>query len=174
MLVQMILLRLLTPNLARRQVRERDDWPSASIVVPARNEEAKIERAVTSFCVQDYPNLEVIVVNDDSTDATPEILEHLAVHQPNLTVMSGAKPPDGWLGKVWALEQGRRKASEDWLLFVDADVEYHSKLVRRAIALVLDEDRQMLVLAPKFRNTGPLLASVLCHLFLVGGGLIPA
>ncbi|MCP4901462.1 MAG: glycosyltransferase [bacterium] len=174
MLIQMTLFRLSTPNLARRPVRERNSWPSVSIVVPARNEEAEIERAVTSFCTQDYPNIEVVVVNDGSTDSTPVILERLIAQHSNLTVVTGVEPPEGWLGKVWALEQGRRQARGDWMLFVDADVEYHSELVRRAISLLLDEERQMLVLAPKFRDTGPLLASVLGHLFLVGGGLIPA
>ena len=72
--VQAIVNRLLLTDLSRRPVASRDDWPFVSVVVPARNEEKCIREAVSSFCRQDYPAFEVVVVDDRSTDATPAIL----------------------------------------------------------------------------------------------------
>jgi len=174
MLVQIVLVRVLSPNLARRTVRHRGSWPLVSIVVPARDEEGGIETAVRSFCTQDYPSIEVIVVDDVSSDSTPEILARLATRHDNLEVVSGTEPPAGWLGKVWALEQGRRRATGEWLLFVDADVVYHRELVSRSIDLVLEKDYEMLVLGANLDTSGALLAAVLCNIYLVGMGLFPA
>ena len=106
--------------------------PPISIVVPARNEARSIERAVTAFLAQDYGNFEIIVVNDRSTDATAEILR--SFNDPRLIVIDGSDTPQGWLGKPWALEQGRLRARGDLLLFVDADLIYGPEALRAAVA----------------------------------------
>lgn len=96
------------------------DAPSLSVIVPARNEEATIERCVRSLLAQTI-DVEVIVVDDRSEDATPDILAALAAEAPRLRVIRGAELPDGWVGKPWALAQGVRAARGAWLLFTDAD-----------------------------------------------------
>jgi chlorobactene glucosyltransferase len=98
--------------------------PSLSIVVPARDEERSIERCVRSLLAQRWLDLEVIVVDDRSTDATPQILERLAREDERLRVVHGTDLPDGWIGKPWALAQGVRLARGEWLLFTDADSQH--------------------------------------------------
>jgi chlorobactene glucosyltransferase len=101
--------------------RRPGELPSLSIVVPARNEERSIERCVRSLLAQRWLDLDVIVVDDRSSDATPQILERLAREDPRLRVVRGEELPAGWIGKPWALEQGTRLARGEWLLFTDAD-----------------------------------------------------
>jgi len=101
--------------------RQPGGLPSLTIVVPARDEERSIERCVRSLLAQRWLELEVIVVDDRSTDATPQILERLAREDPRLHVVRGEELPDGWIGKPWALAQGARLARGEWLLFTDAD-----------------------------------------------------
>ena len=82
--------------------------PRVSIVVPARNEERDIGAAVGSLLAQDYPDFEVIVVNDRSTDRTGEILAAMEDPGRRLRVVAGSEPPAGWLGKPHALSLGAR------------------------------------------------------------------
>lgn len=142
--------------------------PLVSIVVPARNEARGIREAVSSFCEQDYPRLEVIVVDDCSTDATPGILKELRATHSRLKVLKGKNPPQGWLGKPNALETGRKAAKGDWLLFADADVVYAPDLVSRSLAYVLKEKAAMLCLWPNiiFGGLGEaLVLSKIPHFF---------
>jgi chlorobactene glucosyltransferase len=101
------------------------DLPSLSIVVPARNEERQIEACVRALLLQDHPDFEVIVVDDQSSDETPAILERLARESAHLKVVRGEPLPEGWVGKPWALVQGASAARGTWLLFTDADT-FHS------------------------------------------------
>ncbi|MGE5413295.1 MAG: glycosyltransferase [Syntrophomonadaceae bacterium] len=128
--------------------------PSVSTVVPARNEERGIEAAVRSHLSQDYPDLEVIVVDDRSTDATGAILARLAAEDPRLRVVSGVDPPDGWLGKPHALYQGARAARGELLLFADADVRYAPDAVRQAVALLEAGRLDLLSLFPRLEMRG--------------------
>jgi chlorobactene glucosyltransferase len=98
--------------------------PLVSIVVPARDEERNIRACVTSLLAQDYPRCEVIVVDDGSRDATPDILEHLRTTDPRGDRMRVARLDDlpaGWAGKPHALHEGARRATGTWVLFTDAD-----------------------------------------------------
>src|SRR5262245_20833840 len=99
--------------------------PLISAIVPTRDEATNIERCIRSLLAQTYPNLEIIVVDDGSTDATPAILARLAAENNRLHVVAGSPLPHGWLGKPHALVQGVQQAHGAWLLFVDADVELH-------------------------------------------------
>jgi chlorobactene glucosyltransferase len=101
-------------------LRETPPLPTLSAVVPARDEERSIERCVRSLLAQTI-DVEVIVVDDRSRDATPGILERLRAEFPQLRVVHGEPLPDGWVGKPWALAQGARVARGAWLLFTDAD-----------------------------------------------------
>ena len=148
-------------------------WPFVSIVVPARDEEKGIRAGVTSFCSLDYPSFEVIVVDDGSTDDTPKILAELKEQFSNLRVVQGKEPPDGWLGKPNALEAGRKEATGEWLLFVDADVIYGPDLLRRAMALGLQREAGMVFLGPHFDSEEVIEANVLSHLYFIAAAAGP-
>ena len=95
--------------------------PLISVCVPARNEERNIRACIESILAQDYPNFEVIVLDDRSTDKTPEILQRLAPQDKRLKIIHGADLSTGWAGKPHALFQASSAARGDWLCFVDAD-----------------------------------------------------
>ncbi len=139
----------LVPRLAPRLLHR---WPLVSIIVPARDEERSIELAVRGFLSQTYPQLEVIVVNDRSVDATSAILA--SIDDPRLVVVSGEEPADGWLGKPWALHQGSLRAKGELLLFVDADVIYRPDAVVSAVARFEDNDLALLALMPNLEVRG--------------------
>jgi chlorobactene glucosyltransferase len=95
--------------------------PLISVCIPARNEERNIRACVEAVLAQDYPNLEVIVLDDRSTDATPTILTDIASRDARLHSISGSDLPKGWAGKPHALFQASASARGEWLCFVDAD-----------------------------------------------------
>jgi chlorobactene glucosyltransferase len=121
------------------QTREpRADLPSLSIVVPARNEERQIERCVRSLLASRHPDLEVIAVDDESSDATRAILGRIAADAPRLIVVDGAPLPPGWVGKSWALTQGAGVARGEWLLFTDADTVHEPPAASSAQQAAID------------------------------------
>jgi len=97
------------------------DGPLVSVLVPARNEENNIERCVNSLLNQVYKNYEILVLNDNSTDRTAEILSRLAAEEPRIRVFNGKPLPDDWYGKPYALQQLSEQAKGEILLFTDAD-----------------------------------------------------
>src|SRR5918997_1721193 len=97
-------------------------WPSLAILFAARNEEEAVGPATRSFLAQDYPGLEVIAVDDRSTDATGAILDAIAAGEDRLRVVHVRELPAGWLGKTNALQMASEATSATWLLFSDADV----------------------------------------------------
>jgi glycosyltransferase involved in cell wall biosynthesis len=164
----------LTRDLSRAELQPINNPPFVSIVVPARNEERSIGKAVSSFCTQDYPHFEVLVVDDRSTDATRNILAELQNRFSNLKVIDGQDPPEGWLGKPHALEIGRKEAKGQWLLFVDADVVYAPDLLRRAIDYVLREEADMLFLAPNFTTKSVMEAVLMSNIYFIAAAAFPA
>lgn len=142
-----------TPRLSRTAL-SGGPFPKVSIVVPARNEERAVAAGVGSQLAQDYPEFEVIVVNDRSTDGTGAILETLARGNPRLRVVAGSEPPPGWLGKPHALWLGARAASGEILLFADADVRYDPRCLREAVSLLLEREADFLGLLPRLEAEG--------------------
>jgi len=124
-------------------------WPRLSVVIPACNEADTLESAVATLLQQDYPDLEIILVDDRSTDGTHEIIDRLAHQDPRIRAVHVETLPRGWLGKVHALHRGVGQASGDWLLFTDADVHFASGTLRRAVALVLHQRVDHLALIPQ-------------------------
>jgi hypothetical protein len=109
--------------------------PPVSVLIPARNEAAEIEAAVRAACAQTAPRVEVVVLDDGSTDDTPGILARLARELPRLRVVVGEALPPGWAGKAWACWQlASRHARHEWILFVDADVRLAPDAAGRALA----------------------------------------
>jgi len=103
-----------------KPVAPPDAGPLISVCIPARNEARNIRRSVQAALAQTYPNFEVIVLDDRSTDATPQILEELSVDR-RLHVLHGSELPEGWAGKPHALVQAVAAARGEWLCFLDAD-----------------------------------------------------
>jgi glycosyltransferase involved in cell wall biosynthesis len=129
-------------------------WPSVSVVIPARNEERSVERAVRSHLASDYPRLEVLVVDDRSTDRTGEILESISRDVARLRIVTTSEPRSGWLGKPNALACGFEEAKSEWILFVDADVEYGSTVLRRAVSTALLEELGLIAILPQVVTRG--------------------
>jgi glycosyltransferase involved in cell wall biosynthesis len=119
-------------EVVRRTPLERA--PRVSIVAPALNEERNIEAAIRSLAQQDYPDYEIVLVDDRSTDATPQILARLAREIPRLRVVTVRELPPGWLGKNHANMLGARTATGEVLLFTDADVMLAPTALDRAVA----------------------------------------
>ncbi len=114
------------------------DPPLISICVPARNEEHNIRNCVESALAQDYRNIEVIILDDRSTDATSEILRRLAAQNDMLKPISGSDLPEGWAGKPHALFQAAASARGEWLCFVDADTFLKPEAISSVYAKALE------------------------------------
>jgi glycosyltransferase involved in cell wall biosynthesis len=126
------------------------DAESVAILIPARNEEANIEAAVRAACAQAAPRVEVVVLDDGSTDATPQLLASLRSECPRLRVAGGESLPSGWAGKAWACWQlGSQHARSDWLLFVDADVRLSPDAASRALAAAREQHVDFLSAFPR-------------------------
>jgi hypothetical protein len=142
-----------TGNQSLRRVRQlpvAGPTPPVSIVVAARNEARKIQPALESLRHLDYPNLEIIVVNDRSTDETGQILSEVA----GVRVITVRELPPGWLGKNHAQQVGAQAATGEWLLFTDADVHFEPSTLRRAVAYAVTAGVQHLAIAPRITMPG--------------------
>jgi chlorobactene glucosyltransferase len=122
--------------------------PRVAIIVPARDEARNIEPCVTRALAQDHAGTRVVVLDDGSTDQTPEILARYA---DRITVVQGGGGPlpEGWLGKPWACQRAGARALEadprpDWLLFVDADVRLQPRALSAALGYATRHELAML------------------------------
>jgi cellulose synthase/poly-beta-1,6-N-acetylglucosamine synthase-like glycosyltransferase len=131
--------------------------PRVSIIVAARNEELNLEAALASLLAQDYPDVELTVVDDRSSDATPEILMRMQARDARLRVVRIDHLPGGWLGKNHALDRGAAAASGDILIFADADIVMRPDSVRRAVAHALRASRDHLAITPEMIGPGVML-----------------
>jgi glycosyltransferase involved in cell wall biosynthesis len=132
--------------------------PKVSIIVPARNEGADIEAALTRLLALDYDNYEIITVNDRSTDDTGTIMDRVAAcpaARGRLKVIHVKELPPHWLGKTHAMWSAARQATGEWLLFTDGDVMFKPDALRRAIAYAEAEPADHVVLFPKMIMTRP-------------------
>ncbi len=127
--------------------------PLVSVIVPACNEATTLEPALCSLLQQDYPNLEIIVIDDRSTDTTFEVITKLRKDFPEILVRQVTKLPTGWLGKNHALYLGAKVAQGEILLFTDADVVMKLSTLSRAVAYFTNEHLDHLSLI--FRNLTP-------------------
>ncbi len=127
-------------------------WPSVSVVSAARNEEAALAESLASRLADGYPNLEVVIVDDRSDDATPRIIADFARRDPRVRPIRVDELPDGWLGKVHALQRGVEVATGEWLLFSDGDVIMEPGMLGKAVAHCEAERYDLLALVPEFRS----------------------
>ena len=120
--------------------------------MPARDEERAIGEALRSRLADDYPALQLIVVDDRSTDETPRIVAEVAAKDDRVVPLRIDELPAGWLGKVHALDRGVRAATGEWLLISDADVHLRRGGLRSAVAYCEAEGLDFLALVPEFRS----------------------
>ena len=119
------------------------DPPLISVCIPARNEERNIRACVEAVLSQDYPSLEVIVLDDRSADTTPDILSGLASLDSRLRAIHGSDLPPGWAGKPHALYQAATASSGDWLCFVDADTFITPEALSSCYAKTIETNADM-------------------------------
>ncbi len=152
-------LKLLTlQTLESQSLSLNREHPRLSVIVAARNQESTLRQSVDSLVAQDYPNLEVILVNDRSTDATGKIIDELARQHSRVRALHIESVPEGWLGKVHALNKGCALATGELFLFADADVLFRGQALRRAVGLCLSRGWDHLVVCPKIPRSFSLLS----------------
>lgn len=121
--------------------------PLVSVVVPTRNEAYRVEPCIRSLKAQTYPRLQILIV-DDSTDNTVEVIASIIGDDPRFTIVKEEKLPNGWIGKPHALQQGSTLAKGEWLLFIDADTFHDPDLISRAMEYVSTHAIDLLSLVP--------------------------
>ena len=141
------------------------ELPKLSVIIPARNEERKLEGALRTVLGQDYPNLEAILVNDRSTDGTGRTMERLTAGRGDASVIQVEELPEGWLGKNNAIHVGTERASGDWLLFTDGDIHFHPAAFRRAVAYAEERSLDHLTLVPELKLSGYWLRGVVAFFY---------
>jgi chlorobactene glucosyltransferase len=159
------------PTVQADQAQLLTDPPLVSVIVPARNEAHHIAACVTSLLAQDYSNLEVIVVDDGSTDGTGAHVAALAKGDPRLILVQGEALQENWMGKAHACYQGYARAKGKWLLFTDADTEHAPFLLSGVMAVILKTGASVATVLGRQRHLsfGVYLTnlSVFTYIFLV-------
>ena len=120
-----------------------------SILIPARNEEANIGRCLYSLIDQSYKNIEIIILDDDSTDYTFSIAKEISKKDKRIKIVKGMPIEKDWLGKNWACHQLSSIAKGDMLLFIDADTKLQSKTIEETITEMEESDIDLITLFPK-------------------------
>ena len=128
--------------------------PTVSVIVPAHNEQAHAPRAARSILASEWPSLEVIFVLDRCTDGTLDALAPIAAADPRLKIVQNHDCPADWAGKCNAARVGAKHATGDLLLFTDADIEFHPKLLRATVAILKHRGLSLLSLlaSPRVRH----------------------
>lgn len=134
-----------------------ENAPMVSVLIAGKDEEANIERAVRSMLRQDYPNFELIIINDRSQDRTPKILESLKAEDKTgrLKVIHVSELRDGWFGKNNAMREGVELARGEWLCFGDADCEQTSeRTLSMAVRYAMENKADFFSLLPRLEMHG--------------------
>ncbi|HEX2107606.1 MAG TPA: glycosyltransferase [Nitrososphaera sp.] len=143
-------------------------FPQVSIILPARNEDRYIARCLDSLLGQDYPNFEIIAINDSSTDRTGEIMKAYAAKDSRVIHVNASPKPEGWTGKNWACYQGYLHARGELLMFTDADSRHLPSAMSLAVGQVVSQNLDALTAVPRLicndfwtKMTLPVLATFL-------------
>jgi chlorobactene glucosyltransferase len=142
--------------------------PKVSVILPARNERCYIARCLDSLLGQDYPNFEIIAINDSSTDGTGKIMKAYAANDLRVLHIDASPKPEGWTGKNWACYQGFLQARGELLMFTDADSEHLPSTMSLAVGHLISENLEALTAVPRLicndfwtKMTLPVLATFL-------------
>jgi chlorobactene glucosyltransferase len=137
-----------------RNSKPLENPPLVSVLIPARNEEKNIERCVGSLLKQNYQNLEIIVLDDNSSDNTWNIINRIAQKDNRLQVYKGEQLPPDWAGKPFACFQLAQKSRGAWLLFVDADTVSEPEMINGVMQLALQHKPSLLSGFPRQITNG--------------------
>jgi cellulose synthase/poly-beta-1,6-N-acetylglucosamine synthase-like glycosyltransferase len=129
-------------------------FPKVSVILPARNEGQYIARCLDSLLAQDYPNFEIIAINDSSTDTTGEIIKAYAENDLRVKSLDASATPEGWTGKNWACYQGYLRAQGELLMFTDADSEHLSSTMSLAAGQIISQNLEALTAVPRLICSG--------------------
>lgn len=132
-LLFIIRLKRRTQWLKDTQPPENYAYPKLSVIIPARDEAAKLDAALDAKLKSDYPEIEFILIDDRSSDGTGEIIDRAAAADRRVKTLHVTALPPGWLGKVNALNKGAAAATGEWLLFSDADVHFGRDALKKAV-----------------------------------------
>jgi glycosyltransferase involved in cell wall biosynthesis len=143
-----------------------------SVVVPARNEEKNLRASLKSLSLQTYKNLEVLLINDRSSDGTKRIMEEFVASHPHWRMINIELLPDGWLGKCNALQMGADQSQGEYILFTDGDIHFSPQALSTAVAVAREHHLDHLVLTPRFLTNGWMLASMQVFFSLLFVGLV--
>ncbi|QRN82862.1 glycosyltransferase [Chloroflexota bacterium] len=150
---QLVLLLILLSNIwithRIRRYSPTEKFPVVSILIPVRNEESCIAGCVQSYLGQDYPSFEVIVLDDQSNDASRAILETIALSEPNLRIILGVQPTHGQVGKNWACSQLSHQAQGELLFFTDADTVARPDTLKTVVTALLGAQADLITGFPK-------------------------
>lgn len=135
--------------LASVAIGSTPSWPKVTVVIPARNEERNLKQALKSVLGLDYPESQIVVVNDRSTDGTGAILGDMAKQDQRLTLLNIESLPEGWLGKTHALHMGAQEAQGEFILFTDADIVFHPMALKKAMSHVQANQLDHLTMIPE-------------------------
>jgi glycosyltransferase involved in cell wall biosynthesis len=134
--------------------------PGVSVLIPARNEASTLRVTLPLLAAASYPDLEVLVLDDCSTDGTGEVVEEIAGGNGRIRLLRGTPPPAGWLGKCWACHQLAAIATGRVLIFCDADVSVGPFAIQRTVATMEMSGAGLLTALPKQKTPGWLEASL--------------
>lgn len=139
-----------TPSIAPARQASHGPLPRVSVIIPARNEEANILSCLESLLAGDHSDIEIIVVDDDSHDATADLVARLARADYRVRLVRSGGPAEGWTGKCHALHLGvsRGRPSGEWLLFVDADTRHQPQSISAPLQVALDRHLDLVSLLP--------------------------
>jgi chlorobactene glucosyltransferase len=143
--------------------------PRLSVLVPARNEELRLRPCISTLSDSDFPILEILILDDHSTDGTAALVQQRAKGDPRIRLISGQPLPEGWVGKPWACHQLAQQAKGDYLLFVDADTRFSDITLSQAVHLAHEQQSDLLSLWPYLESLSwsERLVIPFVHLFIL-------
>jgi len=137
-----------TPYLDKFEKKKHNN-PKVSIILPARNEEDFLPKCLDSLLEQDYPNYEIIVIDDSSEDSTGKIILDYSKNHSKIIPVSARPKPEGWMGKNWACVEGYKKSKGNLLLFTDADTNHSKNVISLAVDHLVAFNLEALTVIPK-------------------------
>lgn len=156
------------PRLRDYPARADDDVPHVTVIVPARNEGVNIGPCVATIAASNYPDFDIVVVDDRSVDGTGDVVRALEARGGGrVRLVEGESLPDGWIGKAWACQQGYRVATGELLLFTDADTRHDADLLPRAVAAMRREDVALVSVLPRHLLLGFWERVIMPHVLLL-------
>jgi len=143
--------------------------PRLSILIPARNEELRLRPCISTLSDSDFPILEILILDDHSTDGTAALVQQRAKGDPRIRLISGQPLPEGWVGKPWACHQLAQQAKGDYMLFVDADTRFSDITLSNAVNLAHEQQSDLLSLWPYLESLSwsERLVIPFVHLFIL-------